>query len=413
MRLLAAVGLAVGLAISGTTAARANDFVRIGVVYPLTGASAAAGNDAIAAIETAADIIDTAHPGLEALPLGAGRGLPGVDTLVQVLSADHGDNPSVGQSQARRLITENNVVAMIGGGQPSVTLAMTALTERYRIPFLVPEATAPNITGRGFKWTFRTTPIAADFAKLYVRFLSELKQSGTKIDTIALVFENTGSGIAAAGGISEAAKAAGFNVIAEIRYAASATDLSAQVQQLREKNPDAAIFISVAADAALFVKTMKTVNYRPPLMIGDDAGFSDPGFVAAVGNLAQGVIDRSAWSPGPPGSPSAIVNELYKKKTGHDLDDASARVMQGFLVLADAINRAGSTEPAAIQQALRDTDLKPDQLIVGFRGVKFDETGQNILAATYLTQLQGKAYTAVWPAPGAPGKLLLPYKGWE
>jgi branched-chain amino acid transport system substrate-binding protein len=55
----------------------------------------------------------------------------------------------------------------------------------------------------------------------------------------------------------------------------------------------------------------------------------------------------------------------------------------------EAINRAGSTKPDAIQRALRQTDLKPEQLMMGYRGVKFDPSGQNALAATYLIQLQG------------------------
>ena len=88
-------------------------------------------------------------------------------------------------------------------------------------------------------------------------------------------------------------------------------------------------------------------------------------------------------------------------------------MLQGFLVLADAINRAGSTDPAAIQRALQGTDLKPGQLIVGYDGVRFDATGQNALAATYLTQLQGKQYVTVWPAERATGKLALPYKAWQ
>ena len=54
--------------------------------------------------------------------------------------------------------------------------------------------------------------------------------------------------------------------------------------------------------------------------------------------------------------------------------------MQGFFVLVEAIDRAGSTEPAKIQAALKATDLKPDQLIMGYKGVKFDDKGQNILA---------------------------------
>ena len=71
--------------------------------------------------------------------------------------------------------------------------------------------------------------------------------------------------------------------------------------------------------------------------------------------------------------------------------------MQGFLVLADAINRAGSTDPAKIQAALKATDLKPDQLIMGYKGVKFDDKGQNVLAASLMIQMQDGEYVPVWP----------------
>ena len=87
--------------------------------------------------------------------------------------------------------------------------------------------------------------------------------------------------------------------------------------------------------------------------------------------------------------------------------------MQGLFVLADAINRARSTEPAKIQAALKATDLKQNQLMIGYNGVKFDETGQNTLASTYLIQLQGKEYKSVWPENLATSKLQLPMKGWH
>jgi branched-chain amino acid transport system substrate-binding protein len=149
------------------------------------------------------------------------------------------------------------------------------------------------------------------------------------------------------------------------------------------------------------------------MIIGDDSGFSDPSFVPAVNDIAQGVMNRSAWAIGNPESNSFKINELFKKKTGRDLDDTSGRNMQAMFVLADAINRAGSTEPAKIQQALQQTNLKPEQLMMGYRGVKFDETGQNTEAATYLIQLQGKEYKAVWPAKSATAKIDWPMKGWQ
>jgi branched-chain amino acid transport system substrate-binding protein len=157
---------------------------------------------------------------------------------------------------------------------------------------------------------------------------------------------------------------------------------------------------------------MKSLNYKAPILIGDDTGFSDPSFVKSVGSITEGVLNRSSWSTGKEGSPTYLINEMYKKKTGHGLDDSSGRFMQAFFVMADAINRAGSTEPAKIQAALKATDIKPNQLMMGYKGVKFDEKGNNVLAAAVLIQLQKGQYVEVWPQENAIGKLELPYKGW-
>jgi len=408
----AAAWLAAGILAGGS--AQAQDTVKIGSIYPLTGVSASAGNYAKAAIEIGEDIVNSPHPGLEHLLLGAGQGLPNLKgAKVAVTFADHQGNPSVGQSQTLRLITQDKVVAMLGAYQSSVSFTATAVAERYGIPFLVADSSAPNITERGFKWVFRTTPIGTDFAKIYTKFLTELKAGGTKVDSIAFVYENTDYGTSVSSVIRDSVKQAGFQIAADISYSANSTDVTPQVLQLKDKKPDVVVFISYTGDAILYVKTMKNLDYLPALVIADDSGFSDPGFVTAVGKLAQGVVNRSAWDAGKPGSPTAIINDLYKKKTGQNLDDTSGRIMQGFFVLADAINRAGSTAPAALQKALKETDIPPDRLMIGYRGVKFDEHGQNILAASYLIQLHGADYQSVWPAESANTKLILPYKGWK
>ena len=103
-------------------------------------------------------------------------------------------------------------------------------------------------------------------------------------------------------------------------------------------------------------------------MIADNAGFNDPAFVKSMASTVEGLINRSAFSGGKPGSVPFIFNELYKKKSGgDDLDDVSVRGLQGFLVLADAINRAGSTDPAKIQAALKATNLPAEQMVGGLR----------------------------------------------
>ena len=71
-----------------------------------------------------------------------------------------------------------------------------------------------------------------------------------------------------------------------------------------------------------------------------------------------------------------------------------------------------STAPAKIQAALRATDLKATQLMIGYDGVKFGANGQNSCAATLLVQLRGHDYVAIWPQREATAKLELPFKGW-
>src|SRR6185437_15609040 len=300
-----------------------------------------------------------------------------------------------------------------GAYQSGVTLTASAIAEKYGIPFVNGESVASNLTERGFKWFFRTTPIASDIEELYIGFLKHMKKNGAKIDNIAVVHDTTDYGTSVASGISKAFKAQGLNVSLDVAYTANATDLESQVLQLKAKKPDVVIMICYTSDAILFQKTMQAQDYKPPMLIADDSGYSDPSFIKTVGNISQDVFNRSSWSVGPKGSPTAIIAELYKKKSGDDMDDTAGREMQAFFVLCDAINRAGSTDPAKIQSALRATDLKPNQLMMGYKGVKFDPKGQNILASGVMIQLQdGQHYVAVWPKSNAQKAPILTYKGW-
>jgi branched-chain amino acid transport system substrate-binding protein len=409
--LLCAASVAVTLA--GPASAQGTT-VKIGAVLPLSGNAASAGVHAKAALEVAMDIINNAHPELGDFPLAKNAGLAGLGgAKVEVVFADNQGSPATGQNQALRLITEEKVVALTGAYQSGITLTASAIAEKYGIPFLTGESVAANLTERGFKWFFRTTPIATDFVKVYFDFLTDMKAAGAKTDNVALVHDNTEYGTSVAGTITTGFKEKGLPIALDVAYPSNATDVQSQVLQLKEKKPDVVIMISYTSDAILFAKTMQAQDYKPPILLADDAGYSDPSFIKSVGKISQGAFNRSAWSVGPPGSPTAIIAKMYKEKSGDDMDDTAGREMQGFFVLVDAIDRAGSTDPAKIQAALKATDLKPEQLMMGYKGVKFDDKGQNTLASAIIIQLQdGENYVAVWPKSNAEKPPMIPYKGW-
>src|SRR2546430_15182083 len=224
--------------------------VKIGAIYPLSGNAASAGVHAKAAIETAIEIINNAHPELGNLPLAKNAGLAGLGgAKVEAIFADNQGSPAVGQNQALRLITEEKVVALNGAYQSGITLTTSAISEKYGIPFVNGESVAASLTERGFKWFFRVTPVASDFAKIYLDFLKDMKASGQKVDNIALVHENTEYGTSVASVITSTFKDNGLGLALDIAYSATPPDVQSQVLHLKDHKPDADVTICLPSAA--------------------------------------------------------------------------------------------------------------------------------------------------------------------
>src|SRR5712672_2015971 len=296
MRFKGIVGLLSAAAISVTLAGGAlaeDKVVKIGAVFPMTGGAASAGVHAKYAIEVAMDIINNAHPELGDFPLAKNAGLAGLGgAKVEVVFADNQGSPATGQNQALRLITEEKVVALTGAYQSGITLTASAIAEKYGIPFVNGESVAANLTERGFKWFFRTTPVASDFAKIYFDFLRDMKAAGVKTDSVAIVHDNTEYGTSVANVITSVFKENGQNAPLDIAYPANATDVQSQVLQLKEKKPDVVIMITYTSDAILVSKTMQALDYKPPMLLADNAGYSDTSFIKSVGKISVGAFNR-------------------------------------------------------------------------------------------------------------------------
>ena len=128
--------------------------VKIGVIYPLSGNSASAGNYSKMAIEVGADVVNNGNADLaKIIPIAKGGGLSGLGgAKIQLIFADNQGTPAAGQNQALRLISEEKVAALIGAYQSGITLTASAIAERHGVPFLTAESVAANLTERGFKW---------------------------------------------------------------------------------------------------------------------------------------------------------------------------------------------------------------------------------------------------------------------
>ena len=179
---------------------------------------------------------------------------------------------------------------------------------------------------------------------------------------------------------------------------------------------------SYTSDAILSTKTMKELDFRPQAILAMDAGHVASEFVPALGKDAEGILSREVWALGLGAKKPIVsrVNDLFRKRTqasrgaAVDMDGTSARAFVGFLVLCEAINRAGSTEPEKIRAALEATDISSDALIMPWRGVKFDaKTHQNTLGSGILVQIQDGKYVVVYPFELAQAEVRWPLAAWK
>jgi branched-chain amino acid transport system substrate-binding protein len=287
---------------------------------------------------------------------------------------------------------------LTGAYQSAVTKTASRVAEQAGLPFLNGESSSPDLTERGYKWFFRTTPTDETFIENMMQFLDGIKDQPTK--RIAVVYENTDFGVNTYKALEKFAKQYKRDIVANIAYTAGSASVTSEVQKLAAAKADVAIFASYTSDAMLFVRTMREAKYAPPIFLANDAGFIDSRFVQEVGSQVQGVLTRDVWSNDIAATVPILkkINELYKAKTGKELNGNNARSMEGVLVLADAINRAGSTDPEAIRKALASTDLNGSQIAMPWAGVKFDDKGQNTKGAGLILQMKGPGYQTVWPA---------------
>ncbi|MCC6179954.1 MAG: ABC transporter substrate-binding protein [Chloroflexi bacterium] len=378
----------------------------IGALYPFSGRTAINADAIRVALDTVAGIANVPTAGLP-WPWAAGAGLPALGgAIVRLVAVDHGGVPENGQAEAERLVAEENVHALIGCVDNSVTTAVARVAEHAAIPFLVPEAPSSTLTTHGQQWLFRTCPHDGQVTAGSFDFLADLSQrAGLAVKTVGLTYEDTLTGAESARLHKEQAVKHGYQVVADIKYRPRARSLLDEVEQLHEADPDVWLATSSGADLTRFVRTARERGFRPRLLLVRQVDGVGPAYLTATGPDVEG-----AFVPAPflldlaPHRPLLRnMNDLYRRNgtaangQPRDLGDLSARTLVGGLVLIDAIQRAGTVEPKAIRRALQETSIPADWVPVPWTGVAFDGSGQNVRALVPMAQLQSGTLATIWP----------------
>ncbi|CAM3499696.1 branched-chain amino acid ABC transporter substrate-binding protein [Hydrogenibacillus schlegelii] len=308
--------------------------ILIGVQSPTTGSEAKMGQDINQAIELAVE------------ELNAKGGVLG--KTIKLTFADDACDPQTATAAANKLVSQG-VVAVVGGYCSGATLPATGVYHQAGIPMVVTAANSEKIPAQGYPEIFLVNGTTKHQAKRAAEYM--VKEQGAK--RIALVHDNSAFARDLAEATKQEVEALGGEVIAFEAVNSDENDFTPVISKLKSLKPDATYWTAYYSAGGLFIKQFKTA--KVPGIIGVGDGANDKMLVAIAGKEnAEGTF--ITMSPSAEFIPEAkAFIERYYAKYGEEPGPYSALSYDGMRLLADAIERAGSTEPAAIVRALRET----------------------------------------------------------
>ncbi|MGO4714623.1 ABC transporter substrate-binding protein [Bradyrhizobium sp. 2TAF24] len=384
---LAAAGVAMPFVLRDAVAQ--GKAINVGVIMPLSGANAQFGINSRNGVELVADEINAAG-GIKAL--GGAR--------INLVVADSTSTPTTAANVAQRLLTQNDVVAILGAFASSLTIAISEVTERRGVPLLT-MSFSDQITGRGFENIFQVVAKASVLGKAqFDGTVALAAAAGQKLEKIAIMYEDTAYGTSQAAGLRDGAKAAGVQVVMDDAYPLGITDVTPLINKLRASGAQAVFPVSYLNDSLQIIRAMRQQKIAIPA-IGGAAGYVIPDFEKGLGEFAEGVLSISPASY----DLAPELTERFRKRYGYFMVHEALEHAVCMDVLGQALEAAKSTQPDALRKALHDTRFTGGWTKTMTGGaVQFDKTGLNTLSTPVMVQWRNKELVTVWPSEFAKGK---------
>jgi branched-chain amino acid transport system substrate-binding protein len=177
-----------------------------------------------------------------------------------------------------------------------------------------------------------------------------------------------------------------IEIVDRIQYPLGIHDLSAEVARIKAAKPDILFPVSRPGDGIILTRELYKQRVELMGIYGPGSpGWYEPDVIKALGKLIYYVMVNVPWI-NPSNSVYKQANAAFEKAHNRYLDTNSAYAYTGVLVIADILERAGSTDPEKILAATRQTNFKNHPVVGG--AIQFDEKGDNTGALTALIQVQ-------------------------
>jgi branched-chain amino acid transport system substrate-binding protein len=358
--------------------------LKVGVLLPRSGVQASIGQDC----QRGADL---AGPILKSL------GLPDL----QLMNADTETNVDVARTRAEKLIADGAQL-LVGAFDSGQSTAIAQVAEQKGIPYVINIAAAPPITEQGYKFVFRNFPTAPMIlADAFANQKEVFAAAGAAPKTVVFMHVNDTFGMAMKGGIGAVMPRFDmpYTIVDQIAYDPAARDLSVELAKAKATGAEALMVVSRLNDAILLTREMVKQRWSPMAILSMGPGWYEDQYLKTLGKLADGPLSFVPWYDPNKKVSKLLEAALTKAHPEINLNTNHVYTFEALLVAADAYKRAGSTDPKALADAIRATNIT-DNVSPG-PGIMFNAKGQNDKLKNSGIQNRGGKLVTVTPKVAA------------
>ena len=401
---IAAVGLIAAEALLST--ARAADAIRIGVVLPMSGRYASAGQGNKRGIDLVVNEVNRS---------GGIKALGGAQ--IQLVVADDASDQVTTSQEARRLINQEKVSFILGPYATPEGEAIAPVAERGATGVLSTQSSFDGLFQRNYRFFSSVSMVSSQFGLAYADFVAWLnKDHAGAIKTVAITFPNNDYGQIASKAASEKLTADGVKVLETFGFPPNASDLTPIVQRVKNLNPDAVVSIGYLQDGLLLHRARVAQDYSSkPIWIGGSDAFSNDRLWELLGDdIAKGALggrtfalaqfDNGVQTPGVKWLAGAAAAAGFKPT---EVDQAMAAGAQVAWILVQAMEDSKATDPVKLAAAVRNVKMAPSDPHVVMpqfaNGVAFEPNGQPARPVALFEHWDAGKKTVVYPASIATG----------
>ena len=272
---------------------------------------------------------------------------------VELVVDDNGSKAGETARITRKFLSQDHVVAILGDLTSSATMEAAPLAQEAHVPLITPTATAIAVTKVG-DYVFRSCFTDPFTGRIMARFAIEHLHARRGV-ILTDVKQDYSIGVSAE--LSAFYRQQGGQVLQEFSFSSGDTDFRAQLSSLKSLQPDVVFVPAYYTEAALILREARQLGVKAPFVGGE--GWDSPSLLSVAGKSADGSFYTNHFSPDDPEPLVQAFVRTYKAKYGTAPDALAALWYDGAGLLADAIRRAGSAEPAKIRDALATTKAFP------------------------------------------------------